>query len=313
MSEFPHISHAQVVDVDPIRGYVFVQFPSIQMPGLRARLLYHGAADGMRIKQTAMPVKGSWGLVTCPYGDSRNAIWMGSLLTTMLDARTGDTDPYTEYHSHWSGHFDHIDGFGNRHIYYPDGTYEAFAADTALPAVTRHAVDSSQKQQPVAYPVTDRVATKPDARPYLFNHASGTKRAISASGSLSETIEDGQTYTVTANGTTVEIDASGNTVVNSAGNTTVTSASGKTTTLTVGASTMTITNTGVTINTPQFTVNAPVIILDGALTQGTGGYAATMQGPLTVINEVTGAGILLSQHEHTGVTTGGGTTGKPVG
>jgi hypothetical protein len=71
--------------------------------------------------------------------------------------------------------------------------------------------------------------------------------------------------------------------------------------------------TNVTVNATTFTVNAPTIVLDGQMTQGTsgGGYPATLQGPLTVVHEVTANGIPLSTHLHGGVQTGSGNTGVP--
>jgi len=55
-----------------------------------------------------------------------------------------------------------------------------------------------------------------------------------------------------------------------------------------------------------------VILLDGPLTQGTiGSQAATMYGPLTVINDVVGSGVSLENHTHGGVDTGSGNTAPP--
>ena len=55
-----------------------------------------------------------------------------------------------------------------------------------------------------------------------------------------------------------------------------------------------------------------IILLDGPLTQGTVGIqGATMQGPLTVIDEVTGNGIELSTHIHAG--DGGSGSGPDTG
>lgn len=68
-----------------------------------------------------------------------------------------------------------------------------------------------------------------------------------------------------------------------------------------------------TINTPTFTVNGATF-LNGPLAQGTGaaGGAATMRGPLTVINDVTAVGTSVHTHVHGGVQTGSGNTGAPV-
>nr|WKF61914.1 hypothetical protein HUO10_006446 [Paraburkholderia busanensis] len=49
-----------------------------------------------------------------------------------------------------------------------------------------------------------------------------------------------------------------------------------------------------------FEVDAPTITLNGQLAQGTGSmkYPATLQGPITVVNDVTAAGKSVSQHTH---------------
>lgn len=64
----------------------------------------------------------------------------------------------------------------------------------------------------------------------------------------------------------------------------------------------------------QFTVNAPLIALNGAITQaaGTAGGAVSMVGPLTVVNDVTANGTSVHTHVHTGVQSGGSNTGKPA-
>jgi len=86
-------------------------------------------------------------------------------------------------------------------------------------------------------------------------------------------------------------------------------------TISLGSSTWEMTPGGVTVTTPVYTVNAPSIVLNGNLSQGTGStsYPATLQGPITVIHDVTANGITLGVHTHSGVTTGGGETGLPVG
>ncbi|MBS9424527.1 phage baseplate assembly protein V [Photorhabdus caribbeanensis] len=66
------------------------------------------------------------------------------------------------------------------------------------------------------------------------------------------------------------------------------------------------------ITSPDIILNGNVTI-NGNLSQGmgAGGGAATMQGPVTVSNDVTAAGISLKNHVHSGVQSGGGKTGKP--
>lgn len=71
-------------------------------------------------------------------------------------------------------------------------------------------------------------------------------------------------------------------------------------------------STSMTITTPTFIVNGATT-LNGALSQGKGsaGGACEMQGPLTVVNDVTAQGTSTHTHTHSGVTTGTGNTGAP--
>jgi hypothetical protein len=85
-------------------------------------------------------------------------------------------------------------------------------------------------------------------------------------------------------------------------------------TITVGSCTITMDSSTITMTAPsKITLAAPQIELDGQMTQGTtaGGYPATLQGPVTVIHEVTANGIPVSTHEHGGVQPGSGNTGPP--
>lgn len=87
-------------------------------------------------------------------------------------------------------------------------------------------------------------------------------------------------------------------------------ASGDLTATVQGSMTGTVTG-NTTLTTPTFTVNGNVVI-NGGLTQGKGsaGGTATMQGPVTVTNDVTAGGISLKTHRHSGDS--GGTTGTPI-
>lgn len=63
----------------------------------------------------------------------------------------------------------------------------------------------------------------------------------------------------------------------------------------------------------SLTFNAANIVMNGPVSQGAGSYAGDFefQGNITALGEVTGKGIKLSDHVHTGVQTGSGNTGKP--
>lgn len=78
-----------------------------------------------------------------------------------------------------------------------------------------------------------------------------------------------------------------------------------------------ITNTATTSISdvaPVATTTAPIIALNGNITQTTGGGTpgVTLQGPLHVNTEVYAQTTPLHTHAHTGVTTGGGTSGGPT-
>jgi len=61
------------------------------------------------------------------------------------------------------------------------------------------------------------------------------------------------------------------------------------------------------------TLNSANIVLNGPVSQGAGSYAGdfNFKGNITAQGEVTGKGIKLSDHVHTGVQSGSGNTGKP--
>ncbi|MGX7001943.1 phage baseplate protein [Caballeronia sp. KNU42] len=86
-------------------------------------------------------------------------------------------------------------------------------------------------------------------------------------------------------------------------------------TATIGSTSITMNGSAISMSAPtSITLTAPNIVLDGEMTQGTnaGGYPATIQGPVTVIHEVTANGIPVSSHLHGGVQTGSGDTGTPI-
>jgi hypothetical protein len=81
---------------------------------------------------------------------------------------------------------------------------------------------------------------------------------------------------------------------------------------TVGGTTTVVSAGNMTMTAPNITLNGAVLI-NGTLAQGTGssGGGATMQGPVTVVNDLTAQGVSVHGHEHTGVQSGGSKTGPP--
>jgi len=94
-------------------------------------------------------------------------------------------------------------------------------------------------------------------------------------------------------------------------------------TLRVGGSTLEITESAIMLKSDSITVIAPpitlqgnVVILGGLTGQpGAGGEggSAIFRGRIDADVDVTGAGVSLKGHTHSGVQAGGGNTGKPVG
>jgi hypothetical protein len=89
--------------------------------------------------------------------------------------------------------------------------------------------------------------------------------------------------------------------------------SGSVITLLPGSITMTTGSCSLTMSGSTITLQAANIVLDGQMTQGTnaGGYPATIQGPVTVVHEVTANGIPVSSHLHSD-SGGSGDSGPPI-
>lgn len=92
--------------------------------------------------------------------------------------------------------------------------------------------------------------------------------------------------------------------------------------ITVGTSSWVMDGTSITETTETYkvtattmaTISSPVIVLDGQMSQGTGTtkYPSTLQGPLTVVNDVTAEGTSVHTHVHGGVQSGGSDTDPPT-
>lgn len=68
--------------------------------------------------------------------------------------------------------------------------------------------------------------------------------------------------------------------------------------------------TSCTVNTATFTVNGATV-LHGSVSQ-TGGGASSFSGSITATGDISGQGVSMKNHVHSGVTTGGSNTGAPV-
>lgn len=130
--------------------------------------------------------------------------------------------------------------------------------------------------------------------------------------------------TVYGDGTTIEYDRASHTLTADLQGTKVL-ASREKIELTIGSTKLTLTASGATLDAQQLTVNAEQSTFNGDVTvtglltyggglAGSGGSGASVEGPVAITGgTVTHNGKNIgSDHSHSGVSTGGGTTGAPT-
>jgi len=140
---------------------------------LPARVLIHGPCDGLRIKQEALPGRGTVGLVVAVNGDPRSLVWLGAIPANVQDAiTTGPGDDFVKYESHWSGFYSMMDEAGHYTSVFPDGSSLTIGALT-LPTTYRHIIGTDGKQDRVPMQPGDRVKNVPGAFPFQFSAANG--------------------------------------------------------------------------------------------------------------------------------------------
>lgn len=216
---------AVVTGHDPSNDALIVGFPALQMPGLSIRRIYDGSADSLRISKKPLPVRGTHGIVLFPHGDFRNAVWLGAVQQNLADAIPSDAnDPFMRYESHFSGHWELLDQYGNSTISFADGSsFAANASGGTVPTIYRHVVDQSQVQQRVALTAAERNPSPPAPFAFVFSQAaSGSNGGVSfstdASGNTTLSCSTtGHTSTISYNGATIQIDANGNIIGTPAG------------------------------------------------------------------------------------------------
>ncbi|MHB1952943.1 MAG: hypothetical protein ACYCOU_04270 [Sulfobacillus sp.] len=202
MSDAPLLALAQVIGHDPDGDGVYVWFRSGQGAGYPVRMGHSGAADGLRIDQKELPVKGTWGLVAFPNEDQRNGVWICAYNAIQADAITsGPGEEFTRYLSHWSGYWELLDEAGNKTQMFPDGT-SIVVSDTGLPAITyRHIVDENQVRQRVELTQAERVPNTPPPKIINLSHPSGTNITISETGGLTGNVAGDLALNVSGNAT----------------------------------------------------------------------------------------------------------------
>lgn len=164
-----------------------------QSPTAPVKVGYLGAADALRINQVSLPGVGSWGLIAFPYEDSRNGVWLLTLLPSQIDAIVSLTsgsgpvdsrESFLEYKSHWSGFWNLLDYLGQSATSFPDGSWAVVASGAvpaALPTVYRHTLQSGARIR-TPFTAADRVKTSPTA----YNLSAYIQGAVSliASGAV---------------------------------------------------------------------------------------------------------------------------------
>jgi phage baseplate assembly protein gpV len=170
---------------------------------LTVRVLHYGPFDGLRVKQTQLPGRGTMGVVLFPYSDMRNGIWLGAISQNLVDAVTSDDGAYfDDYEAHWSGFWKLLQQTGELTTVFPDGS-EVLVGNTTAPTTYHHTVNPQNQQERVALTQAERVPTPPAAFPMTVNHASGTVIQIDANGNA--TINAGSA-SVTISGGTINLD-----------------------------------------------------------------------------------------------------------
>lgn len=271
----PHISRAMVYSHDTRLWGVRVMLLSGQIPPFTFQVVRPGYSDGYRIKQTPLPVIGTWGVVALVNGDSRAGYWIGSVDTNYITAVQDIGDSSVDFYSHISGYVSYLDKTGTHYTQFSDGTYVLNSSSVTPPSLTRNVVNADQSVSVATLNLSDRIQTVPSPRYCTLSHATGTEIQINPSGGVSVDVASGGTLTGTCGGTSLEIDSSGNT--------TVTGASGSEMTLSFNGATIQITSTGiVNIQTAEpVNVAGSVINLEAPVTLGSSsGGSATCQGAL---------------------------------
>lgn len=279
----PPLIRVIVLSHDPENDGMVVMAVSGQMPAFTVKRLYMGAADSHRFNKPPLPPRGTYGLVATVGGDPRNMMWLGAYHPNLVDAipNTQD-DPFSEYHSHFSGHWSYVDGLsGYVSQQFADGSFFTASSGVSLQTVYRHIVDQNQNRKQVPFTFPDRNPKPQPTFAYTFvQSGSNFSGALSPSGSLNITWNQGQTITIMQSGTGASI------FIDGQGNIMISATSG---------------NGTITLNAPkQLTINTP-------LAQFTGDIKADGE----IIAKDKAADIHLSTHTHDSVQSGSDHTSKP--
>jgi len=209
-----HLTQAVVLSQVPDQQALYVMQRNGEALAYPVQVLFPGPCDGLRIKQPALPGRGTLGVIAFLNCDTRSGIWLGAIAPSLTDAISSPADsPFLDYESHWSGYWRALDETGSTTTTWPDGT-QAIVGSGFSP--TKHVQDASGKRVSVPRTAAD-YPTPPSPLAMTINHKSGASVEITAAGAVNLTTAAGQAATITANSGIVQIDSSGNVSITSPG------------------------------------------------------------------------------------------------
>ena len=198
VAHFPLMATGMVISHHAESHGVYVLLRSGQVPTQPVKVGFDGPADGLRVRQDALPTRGTWGVIVFPNNDPRNGVWIKSIYTQSQDAITSASDePFTHYIAEWSGYWEHRDSTnGDETRVFPDGTSITISESGQIPTTYRHIVNPDQSQSRVELTQAERVPNPPSPKYISINTASGVSIVIAPNGAI--TLNTPSTATLTA-------------------------------------------------------------------------------------------------------------------
>lgn len=222
MYTLPHLMVGTVtaVDSDRYKAYVTLDGAAFgQGVAWPCDVLTHGPRDAVRGRYPALPTPGTKVLIGVPRNNIQNAVVIGSLQSTQVDAtagQAGGVGAHADYHAGWSGGWSYDAEGGQHATVYADGT-QVLVGYSGAPELTRHTLDASQARQTTPFSQNERVPAPPGAFEVSLQHPTGASASVSAAGAITAQAANGQALTLIANGGTVVVTAGGDVHVTATG------------------------------------------------------------------------------------------------
>ncbi len=195
---------ATVIAQDPKNYAVRVMTKSGFVFPTPVRVLMQGQCDALRAEMFPLPGVGTWGIVSFPDGDMRNAIWLGAIPANQLDAIPSveaTSGQSVRYSSEYSGYWHARDSDGNETFNWPDGS--TLVIGTAFQP-TKHIADSDGNRVSVAFPNSERRQTPAGPFAFVYTHETGASVSINTSGGILISPASGQNALI-GSGTTYRL------------------------------------------------------------------------------------------------------------